>query len=295
MHTIESYYTVLGIHSGATLDDIKRAFLEREQRLQQDFQSEEPEKRAKAQEKLRELFEAHEMVVKHFMEHGPPLFQENVKIRESIREAPVPIPASEPGCEPAGDTPEADEQAEEKSSPTVSSSPERFPANETVNLLLIIFVTILVSVSVGLLIGIVAFRNSAKEIAPAQPARQAVMPAATAHLPLSSVGKTVTTRQSAEAPAAEKSAPIAKQDGEKVRKSRKHAPPRRVTPKSRESLESTVNAAKQGDAEAQYRLGVLYDKGIGVKKDKAEAVRWYRRAAGRGHAKAQDALEFFHE
>jgi hypothetical protein len=294
MKNIESYYKLLGIHSGATLDDIKGAFLEREQRLQQDFQSEDPEKRAHAQEKMRELFEAHEKVVRYFMEHGPPLFQEYANNSEATQEVPVTVPASEPDGEPAGDTPESEELAEEKTSPTSSSSPENFLANETLNLILIISVTILVSVSVGLLIGIAAFRKSAREIAPAQPAQQAAMTTATAYMPLSSVEKNV-TRQTVEAGADEKSAPVAKQDVKRVRKIKKRASPRQVTQKSRESLENTINAAKQGDAEAQYRLGVLYDKGVGVKKDKAEAVRWYRRAASRGHAKARDSLEFFHE
>ena len=37
-------------------------------------------------------------------------------------------------------------------------------------------------------------------------------------------------------------------------------------------------------------LGVRYNTGEGVPKDDAEAVRWYRLAAGQGHAKAQGAL-----
>ena len=38
--------------------------------------------------------------------------------------------------------------------------------------------------------------------------------------------------------------------------------------------------AEQGDATAQFNLGLMYDKGEGVLKDEAEAVRWYRLAAG---------------
>ena len=36
---------------------------------------------------------------------------------------------------------------------------------------------------------------------------------------------------------------------------------------------------------AQFNLGVCYDKGTGVAKDAAEAVKWYRRAVEQGHAK----------
>ena len=45
--------------------------------------------------------------------------------------------------------------------------------------------------------------------------------------------------------------------------------------------------ADQGDADAQYNLGLMYDIGEGVAEDDAEAVRWYRLAADQGHANAQ--------
>ncbi len=45
--------------------------------------------------------------------------------------------------------------------------------------------------------------------------------------------------------------------------------------------------AEQGDADAQYNLGVCYDNGQGVDEDDAEAVKWYRKSAEQGHAGAQ--------
>ena len=45
--------------------------------------------------------------------------------------------------------------------------------------------------------------------------------------------------------------------------------------------------AEQGDASAQYNLGVSYANGEGVLKDEAEAVRWYRLSADQGNAFAQ--------
>ena len=45
--------------------------------------------------------------------------------------------------------------------------------------------------------------------------------------------------------------------------------------------------AKQGNARAQYNLGLMYDNGHGVPQDYAEAVRWYRKAAEQGDARAQ--------
>ncbi|EOX4856310.1 tetratricopeptide repeat protein, partial [Haemophilus influenzae] len=45
--------------------------------------------------------------------------------------------------------------------------------------------------------------------------------------------------------------------------------------------------AEQGNAEAQLMLGVMYARGIGVKQDDFEAVKWYRQAAEQGYANAQ--------
>ncbi len=45
--------------------------------------------------------------------------------------------------------------------------------------------------------------------------------------------------------------------------------------------------AEQGNAEAQFNLGNMYRKGLGVPQDYAEAVNWFRKAAEQGHAKAQ--------
>jgi hypothetical protein len=50
-------------------------------------------------------------------------------------------------------------------------------------------------------------------------------------------------------------------------------------------------AAARGDAIAQYNLGVLYERGIGVEADIAKAKAWYERAAARNHADAKAALK----
>lgn len=51
-------------------------------------------------------------------------------------------------------------------------------------------------------------------------------------------------------------------------------------------------AAEQGDADAdaQTSLGIMYDNRDGVAEDNAEAVRWYRKAAGQGHVEAKKRL-----
>ena len=45
--------------------------------------------------------------------------------------------------------------------------------------------------------------------------------------------------------------------------------------------------AKQGNANTQYNLGIMYNNGRGVPQDFAEAVKWYRKAAEQGMAEAQ--------
>ena len=45
--------------------------------------------------------------------------------------------------------------------------------------------------------------------------------------------------------------------------------------------------AEQGDALAQYNLGVLYRKGRGVPQDDVQARQWYEKAAVQGQVKAQ--------
>ena len=45
--------------------------------------------------------------------------------------------------------------------------------------------------------------------------------------------------------------------------------------------------AKQGNANAQYNLGIMYNNGRGVPQDFAEAVKWYSKAAEQGMAEAQ--------
>jgi hypothetical protein len=45
--------------------------------------------------------------------------------------------------------------------------------------------------------------------------------------------------------------------------------------------------AEQGNAEAQYDLGVMYLRGQGVLQDYKEAVKWFRLSAEQGNANAQ--------
>jgi TPR repeat protein len=53
-------------------------------------------------------------------------------------------------------------------------------------------------------------------------------------------------------------------------------------------------AAGTGDAEAQFRLGELYRRGLGVKAGAGQAARWYRKAAAQDHVEAIVALAEMH-
>lgn len=57
-------------------------------------------------------------------------------------------------------------------------------------------------------------------------------------------------------------------------------------------ITKTIEAAEQGDAEAQYQLGECYATGKGVSQDKAESMKWYQKAAEQGHAEAMCALGY---
>ncbi|MCK8804258.1 sel1 repeat family protein [Haemophilus influenzae] len=54
-------------------------------------------------------------------------------------------------------------------------------------------------------------------------------------------------------------------------------------------------AAEQGDADAQLNLGAMYAIGRGVKQDGVEAVKWFRKAAEQGNAKAQNGLGMMYD
>lgn len=56
------------------------------------------------------------------------------------------------------------------------------------------------------------------------------------------------------------------------------------------AIEWYTKSANQGDADAQFSLGVIYLKGRGVSPDYPKAAEWYQKAANQGHADAQFSL-----
>ena len=57
----------------------------------------------------------------------------------------------------------------------------------------------------------------------------------------------------------------------------------------------TLQAAERGNTQAQFNLGVMYETGRGVRKNDAEAVRWYQKAAEQRDARAQTLLGVMYE
>jgi hypothetical protein len=56
------------------------------------------------------------------------------------------------------------------------------------------------------------------------------------------------------------------------------------------SLPDLRNLADQGDADAQWQMGVRYHNGEGVPHDDAQAMQWFQRAGEQGNVAAQSAL-----
>ena len=54
-------------------------------------------------------------------------------------------------------------------------------------------------------------------------------------------------------------------------------------------------AAEQGDADAQDKLGMAYQNGNGVTQDYEQAIYWYRKSADQGYADAQSNLGQMYE
>ncbi len=56
---------------------------------------------------------------------------------------------------------------------------------------------------------------------------------------------------------------------------------------AKQKLDADIAAAKNGDVEAMYRLGVRYTDGDGVAKDMNQAITYFKQAADSGYVKSQ--------
>ena len=63
--------------------------------------------------------------------------------------------------------------------------------------------------------------------------------------------------------------------------------PQQSAPAQASPIAELQRRAEAGDPKAQFRLAILYERGDGVPRNDAEAVRWLRKAAEAGYADAQ--------
>jgi TPR repeat protein len=56
------------------------------------------------------------------------------------------------------------------------------------------------------------------------------------------------------------------------------------------NLVAIQKSAERGDARSQFRLGLMYEFGIGVVENKKMAATWYGKAAKQEHGRAQEML-----
>ena len=61
------------------------------------------------------------------------------------------------------------------------------------------------------------------------------------------------------------------------------------------SLKVWLPRAKSGDAEAQYYVGQIFEKGLGTTPDHGAAAEWYRKAAEQDYGPAQIGLGYLYE
>ncbi len=60
----------------------------------------------------------------------------------------------------------------------------------------------------------------------------------------------------------------------------------RGKPAVKSTLQDILTSAKEGDAEAQVKLGFMYHRGRGIPRDYHKAFVWYEKAAAQGNAEA---------
>ena len=62
-----------------------------------------------------------------------------------------------------------------------------------------------------------------------------------------------------------------------------------------DDFECALDAAEEGDADAQFNLGYMYSEGKGVSQDNKEAVKWWRLSAEQRNERAQVCLTIMHD
>ena len=63
----------------------------------------------------------------------------------------------------------------------------------------------------------------------------------------------------------------------------------------KQAVEWFKKSANQGNAYAQFNLGVIYGNGFGVQKDFKQAAQWFKKAADQGNSEAQFNLGILYQ
>ena len=63
-----------------------------------------------------------------------------------------------------------------------------------------------------------------------------------------------------------------------------------ATPSLPADIRTLRKQAEAGDAKVQFNIGSMYENGVGVRQDYAEAAKWYRKAAEQGDVDAARIL-----
>lgn len=285
MGSLKDSYEILGIASDASLQDIKTAFLAAERLLEADFASADPDVSRRAEERLRQISEAHRIVFDHYMQYGPPKFVVEKPKASTVADKPERSEAHTVARQenPPVPSPPVESQAE-----TVAPDSARPAMPQALYGTLIGVLALFVVVSAGTALGIFFYTHSQQD---------------QETTPRKVVATAPVSNRTSSATLAPKDQVTAKQEEQPKVRSKKHKTHRVVKRHSivnavamdAHEVQRIMRGAEQGNPEDQYSLGVILSKGLGVRKDREAAIRWYRRAAGQGHRKAQEALEIYHE
>ena len=60
---------------------------------------------------------------------------------------------------------------------------------------------------------------------------------------------------------------------------------------TRRLVSGIILPQNRGDADAQYKLGLMYSNGEGISQDNKEATKWFQLAVEQGNTLAQEKLD----
>lgn len=326
MEKLKHYYKLLGIRPGATVDEIKRAYLAVEKQFHAERLSEDPVVRHKSQERLRKINEAYLALIDTYQEVQAtlcegmgPVEQEKpaegaqvIAVAETHADGKVAGVRGDRGITPAnGPHPEG-----------VSDGASHAPGEPEEGHVIVAPLPASPAEASGMAgqtdsadtqDAMRSGRDKAENPDPTALVRNetvlllSVVAVILSVIAISLIGSSLrnpapTAPAAVSSPAAAAS-PFKETSGLKVvvqRSPSKHG--RAASPPSRKTLEKdSFNAqevlqdAGQGKDKAQAFLGYLYLSGKGVRQDSMAAAQWFHKAADQGNAEAQNWLGYLYE